>query len=359
MFVASYITYFITAIVILFSLLLIYLKWALTYWKRKGVPYLSPNLPFGNFSNPITNKTSIGFYYKRFYEELKLKRKEFGGVYSFTAPIFVPIHQDIVKLILIQEFSNFHDRGFYYNEKDQPVSASLLTVAGSRWRKLRTKLTPTFTSAKIKTMFHLMVTCAKMLEEQIEECCRNKTPINVGDSVRRMTTDVIGSSAFGIETDSYKDTTLYRTLENIAIKMTNHFKQTFCIALPKLARFLKIPQMPPEELNLILELLKETIKFRTEKKVIRNDFLQLLLDMKNNGLIDVNEVQAQCVLFFLAGYETTASTLTFALYELAYNENVQENLRKEVLEVIAKYDGIVTYEAVQEMKYLQMVIDGK
>ncbi|KAI4462826.1 cytochrome p450 [Holotrichia oblita] len=354
---ASYITYFITIIVILFSLLLIYLKWALTYWRRKRVPYLNPTIPFGNFSNPLTNKTSIGFYYKRFYEELKLRGKEFGGVYSFTAPIFVPIHPDIVKLILLQEFSNFHDRGFYYNEKDQPVSASLLTVAGDRWRKLRTKLTPTFTSAKIKTMFHLMITCAKMLEQQINECARSKTPMNVGDSVRRMTTDVIGSCAFGIETNSYKVGTLYRTLENIAVKMTNHFKQTFCIALPNLARFLRIPQMPSEELNLILELLNETIEFRTEKKVIKNDFLQLLLDMKKDGVIDVNEVQAQCVLFFLAGYETTASTLTFALYELAYNENVQKQLKKEVVAVIAKHDGVLTYEAVQEMKYLQMVID--
>ncbi|KAI4462856.1 cytochrome p450 [Holotrichia oblita] len=140
--------------------------------------------------------------------------------------------------------------------------------------------------------------------------------------------------------------------------MTNHFKQTFCIALPNLARFLRIPQMPSEELNLILELLNETIEFRTEKKVIKNDFLQLLLDMKKDGVIDVNEVQAQYVLFFLAGYETTASTLTFALYELAYNENVQKQLKKEVVAVIAKHDGVLTYEAVQEMKYLQMVIDG-
>ncbi|KAI4462852.1 cytochrome p450 [Holotrichia oblita] len=240
----------------------------------------------------------------------------------------------IVKLILLQEFSNFHDRGFYYNEKDQPVSASLLTVAGDRWRKLRTKLTPTFTSAKIKTMFHLMITCAKMLEQQINECARSKTPMNVGDSIRRMATDVIGSCAFGIETNSYKVATLYRTLENIAVKMTNHFKQTFCIALPNLARVLRIPQMPSEELNLILELLNETIEFRTEKKVFST-----ITTRYEEGW---------------SGCETTASTLTFALYELAYNENVQKQLRKEVVAVIAKHDGVLTYEAVQEIKHLQM-----
>jgi cytochrome P450 family 6 len=61
--------------------------------------------------------------------------------------------------------------------------------------------------------------------------------------------------------------------------------------------------------------------------------------------------------FFLAGFETSSSVATFALYELAINTEIQVNLRKEIQETLEKYDGKVTYESIQEMKYLDMVFN--
>lgn len=51
--------------------------------------------------------------------------------------------------------------------------------------------------------------------------------------------------------------------------------------------------------------------------------------------------------------------MTFALYELAKNSDIQENLRQEIKRVLSQFDNKLTYEAMLEMKYLQMVIDGK
>lgn len=51
--------------------------------------------------------------------------------------------------------------------------------------------------------------------------------------------------------------------------------------------------------------------------------------------------------------------MTFALYELAMNPDVQEKLRQEIKEIIVKHEGQITYEAMMDMKYLQMIIDGK
>lgn len=50
--------------------------------------------------------------------------------------------------------------------------------------------------------------------------------------------------------------------------------------------------------------------------------------------------------------------MTFALYELALNQDVQGRLRQEIQQVIAKHNGQITYQAMKEMKYLHMVIDG-
>lgn len=67
---------------------------------------------------------------------------------------------------------------------------------------------------------------------------------------------------------------------------------------------------------------------------------------------------SQAVTFFTAGYETTGNLISFTLYELALHPDIQERARDEVLEVIEAH-GDVTYEAIQEMKYLNMVVSGK
>lgn len=59
------------------------------------------------------------------------------------------------------------------------------------------------------------------------------------------------------------------------------------------------------------------------------------------------------------GFETSSSTSCFALYALSLNQNIQEKLRNEVISVLAKHNGEITYDGMQEMKYLQMVIDGE
>ena len=59
-------------------------------------------------------------------------------------------------------------------------------------------------------------------------------------------------------------------------------------------------------------------------------------DFYNEGLTP-EEIQAQAFLFFLAGYDTTSSTLAFLLYSLAVNQECQDKVYQEVTEVIKDY----------------------
>jgi cytochrome P450 family 6 len=69
-------------------------------------------------------------------------------------------------------------------------------------------------------------------------------------------------------------------------------------------------------------------------------------------------VVAQAAIFFTAGFESNASTTSFTLYELAMQPHLQTRLRAEILDVLDKNDGQLTYEAVRDMEYLHMVISG-
>lgn len=71
-----------------------------------------------------------------------------------------------------------------------------------------------------------------------------------------------------------------------------------------------------------------------------------------------DEIIAQAVIFFLAGFETSSNLLGFAAHELAVNPDIQKKLQEEVDEVSAKCGGKVNYTDLHAMKYMDMVITG-
>jgi cytochrome P450 family 6 len=75
--------------------------------------------------------------------------------------------------------------------------------------------------------------------------------------------------------------------------------------------------------------------------------------------LDGDDFVAQAFVFLAAGFETSGTTMSFALYELAIHPDIQHRLRAEVSRVMAKHQGELTYEGIQEMSYLDMVVSGE
>lgn len=67
---------------------------------------------------------------------------------------------------------------------------------------------------------------------------------------------------------------------------------------------------------------------------------------------------AQAYIFFAAGFETSSTTISNALYELALNHDMQDKLREEIKEFEAKNDGEWKYETIKEMQYLGKIFQG-
>ncbi|KAH0813543.1 hypothetical protein GEV33_009247 [Tenebrio molitor] len=78
---------------------------------------------------------------------------------------------------------------------------------------------------------------------------------------------------------------------------------------------------------------------------------------KEDTALTMNELAAQAFVFFLAGFETSSNTMTFCLFELVSNPDIQEKLPQEVKDILDKYDNKLTYGGVIEMHYMEKVIN--
>lgn len=74
--------------------------------------------------------------------------------------------------------------------------------------------------------------------------------------------------------------------------------------------------------------------------------------------LDDDDILAQAVVFFFAGFETSSSTLTFALMELARSPQVQLKARENIANALKKHSGRLSYEALQDMVYLDWIVQG-
>ncbi|GJQ64939.1 putative heme binding protein, partial [Trypoxylus dichotomus] len=208
-----------------------------------------------------------------------------------------------------------------------------------------------------KGMFNLMLDVSKLYDAYIGKHVDTRKVLDVKDCISRVSSDIIGTCAFGINCNSLNDATFHIVLKDIMAKANNSLKMSFYNALPKLARFLRVQIFPKKETRFLCKSIDETIADRARNGIERNDFLQLAIKMKNDNIINMNELRAQCNLFLNAGYETTRNAIKFFLFEIACNQNIQQKLRDEINEILTEYGGEMTYEALGKMKYLDMVIN--
>lgn len=275
---------------------------------------------------------------------------------------------DLIKQILVTDFSVFSDRYFYYNDKDDPLSGNLFLVDGEKWRHLRTKLSPTFSSGKIKYMFTTMAKLGDRLNDHLHKVVVGGQKLDVKDIASRFTMDVIGTCAFGIECNALEDTNgdFYR-FGRMALEKPRHSLRVELLMtnMKTLARFFRMKTIRDDVSAFFLNVVRSTIDHREQNNVERSDFMDLLIKLKNEddasdtskGLT-VNQIAAQAYIFFIAGYETSATTMLFTLYELALNEDIQIKLRREIQKSFQKH-GEFSYEMVMDIPFLDQVINGK
>lgn len=272
-------------------------------------------------------------------------------------------------------------KGVHCNEIEDPLSGHLFSLPGHKWRNLRAKLSPTFTSGKLKSMFSTLVECGGSLQSYLNEAAEAGRLVDIRELSGSNSTNVISSVAFGIEVDTIKnpDNDFRKYGRKIfELSFQNGLKQLLNFVAPKLMTIFKIHIVEREVEDFIFGIVRQNLEYREKNNVTRKDFFQLLIQLRNTGTVQlddqwetviksdenqktmsINEIAAQVFVFFAAGFETSSSTLSLCLYELAKNPDIQERVIDEIDRVLEMNNGNITYDCVNDMKYLECCIDGK
>ncbi|KAI7815424.1 cytochrome p450, partial [Rhyzopertha dominica] len=217
---------------------------------------------------------------------------------------------------------------------------------------------------KMKMMFQPVVDCSNIMANAILSYSNNQQPVNIKEVFSCFTTDVIGHCAFGVECNSFTDEEgTFRVHGKLATETTveENLKNLVIFAFPDLAKMLRLAITKKKVTQFFLKLVEDTVSYREKNNVRRNDFMQLLIDIRNseeNGeAMSIRDLAAQVFIFFIGGFETSSTTATFCLYEISRDLEIQDKLRDEVNEVLDKFGGKLTYDAIHEMKYMEQVVD--
>lgn len=296
---------------------------------------------------------------------------------------------DLIKKITVKDFEHFTDHLNFVNSKTEPiVNKNLFLLKGEEWRDMRSTLSPTFTSSKMRSMFSLITETA----ENFAQFHLQQDEMVVAEMKRlylRYVTDTIASCAFGVKCDSLKDTEneFYKMGQAVTLVRGLVILRNFLAVLfPAILHFFRVRTIPKKITDFFECLVKDSIQIREEQSIIRPDMIHMLIEARRGrlqvdninstaleGFATVEEstfgksrsklqitddlITAQAVLFFFAGLDTTSTTLSFISHELAVNPDIQRKLQSEIDAIFDNsHNGRVSYEDIIKLKYLDQIV---
>uniref|UniRef100_A0A8B9YI21 unspecific monooxygenase n=1 Tax=Bos mutus grunniens TaxID=30521 RepID=A0A8B9YI21_BOSMU len=251
------------------------------------------------------------------------------GIFEGKHPLLVITDPDMIKTVLVKEcYSVFTNRRVF---GPTGVMKNAVSVAeDEQWKRIRTLLSPTFTSGKLKEMFPIIGKYGDVLVRNLRKEAEKGTSVDMKDVFGAYSMDVITSTSFGVNIDS---------LGNPQDPFVENAKKLlrFDILDPFL---LSVGKCPTTFLFLYFSL---------------HPFFPLVL----SSLFLLPSLPSfffTSIIFIFAGYETTSSTLSFLLYILATHPDVQQKLQVEI-DATFPNKAPPTYDVLAQMEYLDMVVN--
>lgn len=140
-----------------FAVVYLYLRFNAGYFERKGVPFIPGNSLFGNLSDFVLGRNNPTEMVSNWYNHPAGNNQPFVGIRAFQKNVILVKDPELVKQIMIKDFNIFSTRFSAADiHRDALAAGNLFFANNPEWKMIRRKLTPVFTSGKLKQMFHLI-----------------------------------------------------------------------------------------------------------------------------------------------------------------------------------------------------------
>nr|UYG55631.1 cytochrome P450 6a17 [Geocoris pallidipennis] len=363
------------------SLLLWVVHWFLEvnrHWEKRGIKCLTPLPVVGNTLPLLLKQKPQAILY---WEICKTFPNEpIIGYYDNTKPRLIVQDAEYIEKIFIKDFQHFVDHGVGWpDEKKQPIDHyQLFSMRGTKWRAFRNKVTPLFTSGKLKCMFDNFNIVGKNLISHVEG--RPMTQAQLHNAMHLFSLDFVGLSIFGLNAEALlnPESEFYKYSQNV-FDMTNYFKLVMMTIFPDTFAKLGFSINNQKAVKYFCGIIQDAFSYRRDNKIVRNDFIQMMIQLKEKGKIDIHKwdpnddylkddletvesfeitevnLLSQAYTFMVTGLEAVSLSIQNALYLLAINQDIQRKAREEIQRKIETHSGL-TYDALKNMTYLENII---
>lgn len=314
-------------------------------FKNLGIPGPEPNWFFGNLLNFNNTTRPHALWMKKCTEQFG----KIWGFYEGPKPVLVISDLECVQDVFVKQFSSFHSRRLFViqEDSDSDANVSMFNAHGERWKRLRTIVNPAFSEFKMRKMFPLIKHCIDVLISQFDLHGANGQCFDAFNHYKRLTLEVIGECAFGttlnVQTEDRPDSLYTKARVMFETIRDRSFPILLAEAVPELVipvrkffRVLAFMFPARAAAAFIMKTIRGVIRQRKENESLRRtDILQLMLDAElpeseaQSGVVgrktlSKEEVAAQCLIFLVAGYETSSNALGIITHVLATHPEVQE-----------------------------------
>lgn len=272
-----------TLLILLLSIFYYYMTKTFTHWSDKSIAHVHPIAILGNYLPVFSFQQSPGQLFQSIHNATKEK---LIGFWIFRRPFLLIRDPDLIKTILIRDFPNFNERCHADCTQSDPIGCNnLFNMRNPYWRAMRIKLTPIFTSGKLKVMFPLFRDVGTQLNDQINT--QSNEVMEMKNVCAKFTTDVISSLAFGVEANSFKNKTseFYEAATSFTkFSVFRSLELTSFFFAPLFVSCLGFKFFGPKATELFRNVFGEAVKLRKDTHFKRSDLVDLLIKIQEEDI---------------------------------------------------------------------------
>lgn len=311
------------------------------------------------FPKPYKNKAStlLTFLLKRrswldgLYE--RSYKMQTGYVKMPNFDLYVINDTKEVKRMMVDEVREFPKSAFLHELLSPLLGESIFTTNGEVWKKQRELLRPSFEMTRINKVFNLMSEAVADMMDRFSKY-PNHAVIEVDEAMTFITADVIFRTIMSSKLDEEKGKKILNAFVTFQ-EQSVHTAMRRMFRFPKWLSYVLGDCKPAKAGDVIRQVLSDIIKPRydmadnAEFEDILGSLL-LVVDADTNKRFSFEEILDQVAMLFLAGHETTASSLTWTLYLLSLYPKEQEKAYEEITQVLQ--GGVIEISHLRQFKYL-------